>query len=97
MSTINQLLLNTSRRTNNEVSFGWNVFDHAAYSPDLAPSNFHTFPGLRDFLGGQWFHDEKCLKKVVTNFFTRKHPAWYAVGINKVIARYKKYLTRYGD
>ncbi len=32
--------------------FGWDVFDHAAYSPDFTRSDFHTFPGLYDFLGG---------------------------------------------
>jgi histone-lysine N-methyltransferase SETMAR len=27
--------------------FGWEVFEHPAYSPDLAPSDFHLFPKLK--------------------------------------------------
>jgi hypothetical protein len=33
--------------------FGWEVFEHPAYSPDLAPSDFHLFPKLKEFLGGK--------------------------------------------
>ncbi len=49
-------------------SFSWDVFNHATYSPDLTPQDFHAFLGLHDFLGGQQFHDEESLKKAVTTF-----------------------------
>jgi histone-lysine N-methyltransferase SETMAR len=35
--------------------FGWEVFEHPAYSPDLTPSDFHLFPKLKEFLGGRRF------------------------------------------
>ncbi|GBM46856.1 hypothetical protein AVEN_11504-1 [Araneus ventricosus] len=35
--------------------FKWFVSDHPAYSPDLATSDFHLFPELMNFLGGQSF------------------------------------------
>jgi histone-lysine N-methyltransferase SETMAR len=35
--------------------FGWEVFEYPAYSPDLAPSDFHFFPKLKEFLGGRRF------------------------------------------
>ncbi len=47
-------------------SFDWDVFSYAAYSPDLALSDFPAFPGLYNFLLGQWFHDEESLSKDVT-------------------------------
>ncbi len=72
------------------MKFQLDVFDHAAYSANLASSNFHAFSSLPDFLGGQWFHDEESLKKAVTNSFEKKDPVWYAAGINKLIDRYKK-------
>jgi histone-lysine N-methyltransferase SETMAR len=30
--------------------FGWEVFNHPPYSPDLAPSDFHLFLHLKKFL-----------------------------------------------
>jgi hypothetical protein len=38
--------------------FGWEVFEHPAYSQDLAPSYFHLFPKLKEFLGGRRFKSE---------------------------------------
>ncbi len=76
-------------------SFSWNAFDHAAYYSDLAPSNSHTFSGLHDFLGGQRFYNEGNLKKAVTNIFKKKDLVWYAIGINNPIDRYEKYLPKY--
>ncbi|GFV99419.1 mariner Mos1 transposase [Trichonephila clavipes] len=31
-------------------SFKWEVFPHPPYSPDLAPSNFHLFPKMKNWL-----------------------------------------------
>ncbi len=33
------------------VKFCWTILTHPPYSPDLAPSNFHLFPGLKRALG----------------------------------------------
>jgi histone-lysine N-methyltransferase SETMAR len=33
--------------------FGWEVFEHPAYSPDLAPSDFHLFPKLKKLVTGR--------------------------------------------
>jgi hypothetical protein len=27
-----------------DMAFGWECLDHAPYSPDLTPSDFHFFP-----------------------------------------------------
>ncbi|GBM92833.1 hypothetical protein AVEN_222033-1 [Araneus ventricosus] len=32
--------------------FEWEVSDHSVYSPDLATSDFHFFPELKNWLGG---------------------------------------------
>jgi histone-lysine N-methyltransferase SETMAR len=47
------------------ATFGWEQFDHPSYSPDLAPSNFHVFLHLKNFLGGRWFHDDNRVKEAV--------------------------------
>ncbi|GBN97587.1 hypothetical protein AVEN_4294-1 [Araneus ventricosus] len=35
--------------------FRWEVSDHPSYSPDLATSDYHVFPELINWLGGQSF------------------------------------------
>jgi histone-lysine N-methyltransferase SETMAR len=45
--------------------FGWEVFEHPAYSPDLAPSDFHFFPKLKQFLGGRCFKSDEEVKDAV--------------------------------
>jgi histone-lysine N-methyltransferase SETMAR len=45
--------------------FGWEVFEHPAYSPYLAPSDFHLFPKLKEFLGGRHFKSDEEVKDAV--------------------------------
>jgi len=35
------------------------LFPHPDYSPGTAPSDFHTFPGLKDDLAGKRFPNEE--------------------------------------
>jgi len=35
--------------------FGFQCLDHPPYSPDLAPSDYHLFPGLKKQLKGRHF------------------------------------------
>jgi len=37
---------------------GFQCLDHASYSPDLAPSNYHLFPGLKNQLNGRHFSSD---------------------------------------
>jgi hypothetical protein len=43
----------------------WEVFEHPAYSPDFAPSEFHLFPRLKEFLGGRRFKSDETMKDAV--------------------------------
>jgi histone-lysine N-methyltransferase SETMAR len=43
----------------------WEVFEHPAYSPDLAPSDFPLFPTLKKFLGGRRFKSDEEVKDTV--------------------------------
>jgi transposase len=36
--------------------FDWELFDHTPYSPDLAPSDYHLFTYLNNWLTSQRFN-----------------------------------------
>ncbi len=75
----------------------WDVFGHPAHSPDLAPSDFHAFPGLKSWLGGRRFASDEELKNAVEEYFRNLDESWYSAGIEKLISRYNKCLDTNGD
>ncbi|XP_014484747.1 PREDICTED: uncharacterized protein LOC106749613 [Dinoponera quadriceps] len=42
---------------------GWTVMPHPPYSPDLAPSDYHLFPKLKEHLCGQRFRSDNEVKE----------------------------------
>ena len=64
--------------------------DHPPYSPDLAPSDYHLFPGLKNHLEGRHFSSdaevifaaETCLDRQLSEFFLS--------GLQKLEQRAKK-------
>ncbi|KFM80042.1 Histone-lysine N-methyltransferase SETMAR, partial [Stegodyphus mimosarum] len=49
--------------------FQWDIFEHPPYTPDLASSDFHLFPKLKQWLGGKCFQNDSELKETVTTHF----------------------------
>ena len=48
-----------ARATQKELAYlGFQCLDHPPYSPDLAPSDYHLFPGLKKQLKGRHFSSE---------------------------------------
>lgn len=43
--------------------FGWDVFGHLSYSPNVAPSDFYLFQQLKQHLNRRHFENEDDLKK----------------------------------
>ncbi|KAJ4445791.1 hypothetical protein ANN_12476 [Periplaneta americana] len=77
--------------------FGWEIFDHPPYSPDLAPSDFHLFTKLKDFLGGTRFGSDEELKKTVNTWLNELAAEEYNTGILKLVNRYDKCLNLYSS
>ncbi|KAJ4433931.1 hypothetical protein ANN_16250 [Periplaneta americana] len=73
--------------------FDWEIFDHPPYSPDLAPSDFHLFTKLKDFLGGTRFGSDEELKKTVNTWLNELAAEEYHTGILKLVNRYDKCLN----
>jgi histone-lysine N-methyltransferase SETMAR len=63
--------------------FGWEVFEHPAYSKDLAPSDFHLFPKLNEFLGGRRFKSEEEVKDAVKEWLNGLAAEVYEEDIKK--------------
>ncbi|GBN55273.1 hypothetical protein AVEN_227281-1, partial [Araneus ventricosus] len=72
-------------------------FDHPPYSPDLAPSDFHLFLKLKEFLGGKRFGSDEELRNAMATWFNELAAEEYGMGILKLVERYDKCLNVGGD
>ena len=39
--------------------YGWDIFYHPPYIPDLAPGSYHLYTKLKEFLGGKYLEITK--------------------------------------
>jgi histone-lysine N-methyltransferase SETMAR len=66
--------------------FNWELFDHLPYSPDLAPSDYHLFSYLKNWVRSQRFNSNEGLMEGVktwlssqaTEFFRYRHTKTYS-------------------
>ncbi|GBL79037.1 hypothetical protein AVEN_48988-1 [Araneus ventricosus] len=77
--------------------FGWEIFDHPPYSPVFAPSDFHLFLKLKEFLGGKCFGSDEELENAVTTWLNELAAEEYDMKILKLVDRYDKCLNVGGD
>jgi len=89
--------LSAAQTQNLITSFKWEQMDHPPYSPDLAPSDYHLFPHLKNFLGGQRFDDDHDLKDAVQKWLTSQAATFYEEGKQKRVPRYDKCLNNGGE
>ncbi|GBM35527.1 hypothetical protein AVEN_106756-1 [Araneus ventricosus] len=73
------------------------IFVHPPYSPDLAPSDFHPFFKLKEFLGGERFGSDEELENAVTTWLNELAAEEYDMGILQLVYRYDKCLNVGGD
>lgn len=78
-------------------SAGFEILEHPAYSPDLAPSDFHLFPKLKEHIRGTKFDDDDAVMAAVEEFFECQEKYFFSEGIRKLEKRYSKCIDLEGD
>ncbi|GBM71170.1 hypothetical protein AVEN_193850-1 [Araneus ventricosus] len=76
--------------------FGWELFGHPPYSPDLAPSDFHLLLHMKTWLATQHFGDDEELSAGVRAWLKSQVAKFYDDGIKKLVYRYDKCLNLNG-
>lgn len=69
---------------------GWEILPHPSYSPDLAPSDFHLFGSLKEFLGGTHFNTDDEMKNDVLQWFRRNNKSFYAEAFQALVKCWDK-------
>jgi len=78
-------------------NLGFEVMKHPAYSPDLAPSDYHLFGPLKDGLRGRRFTSDEEVQDAVHKWLRDQPRAFFSDGINKLVHRWEKCIEKEGD
>lgn len=76
---------------------GFELLQHPPYSPDLAPSDFHLFPHLKNRLSGQHFGSDDDVIAAADAYFDTLEESFYAEGIRALQHRWRKCADLQGD
>jgi hypothetical protein len=69
---------------------------HPAYSPHLAPSEFHLFRAMAHFLHGRNFKTIEDVEMGCRDFFSSKDKAWYRRGIELLAEKWVQTIESNG-
>jgi len=76
---------------------GFEVLEHPAYSPDLAPSDYHLFEPLKNALRGRRFSTDKEVREAVHKWLGEQPQTFFLEGIRKLVDRWTKCIEKEGD
>jgi histone-lysine N-methyltransferase SETMAR len=79
------------------MNLNWNVLPHPAYSPDLAPTDYHLFRSLEHSISGKTFKNAVEVRKNVGDFFDSKNEQWFRDGIHQLSDRWKTVVENEGN
>ncbi|EYB98889.1 hypothetical protein Y032_0127g1403 [Ancylostoma ceylanicum] len=79
------------------AELGWEVLPHPAYSPDLAPSDYHLFRALELHLREKKFDNQTQLENQISSFFDSQLPQFWTSGIKTLVKRWTYVLDHDGD
>jgi len=76
--------------------FGYEIFSHPPYSPDLSPTDYYVFKNLDNFLTNKHFRNQVDSKNAFNDFITSRTPEFYVTGINKLVSRWSMCIESNG-
>lgn len=74
----------------------WEILPHPAYSPDIAPSDFHLFRSMAHSLADMHFKSYEDVQKWLTNWIDTKEKSFYKRGISKLPDLWEKVVLNGG-
>lgn len=77
--------------------FGWNRLDQPAYSPDLAPSDYHLFRSMQISLADVRFRNAEEVQKWVDDWIASKDEDFFKRGIHKLPRRWEEVIANDGQ
>lgn len=88
----------TARRTKEKIQEldAIELLPHPAYSPDLAPSDYHLFRSMAHFLRGRHFTNLDDVENGCRQFFAGKNSEWYKRGIEQLADRWVQTIESNG-
>ena len=88
----------TSKKTRQKIKdLGYEVLSHPAFSPDIAPSDYHLFRSLQMYLRGKTFKDIDAIKSGLSSFFASKSSDFFKDGIEKLMTRWQMVIDNDGE
>jgi len=76
---------------------GFQCLDHLPYSPDLTPSDYHLFPGLKKQLKGRHFLSDTEVIAAAKTWLDGQHSESFLSGLHKLEQRAKKCIELRGE
>ena len=73
------------------------LLPHAAYSSDMAPSDYHLFRSLQHHLADRHFERLEEIRECIDDFIASKPVSFYREGIRQLSERWQKVFDANGD
>ena len=74
----------------------WELLPHPAYSPDIAPSDYHLFRSMQHSLSDTRFGNVEEVQKFIDNFIQSKSKDFFHRGIHLLSERWEKVVKNDG-
>jgi len=96
-TTMPQLTGHLQPRRNWPIWAGFHCLDHPPYSPDLAPSDYHLFPGLKTQLKGRHFSSDTEVIAATETWLDKQPSEFFLSDLQKLQQQAKKCIELHGE